>query len=100
MGFIPRHDRMGEDFSRTAFALDKGQISEPVTTRFGVHLIQCTEVRPGKSTWREARRALAESLSRRLFAELALAGRKRTTIKYTGAMPYFEPGTKKLVIGQ
>ncbi|HVC95012.1 MAG TPA: peptidylprolyl isomerase [Pirellulales bacterium] len=96
LGFIPRHDRMSEDFSRAAFSLEQGEISEPVTTRFGVHLIQCTDVKPGKKTWSEARRALAESLSRRLFAELALAGRKRTTIRYTGAMPYFEPGTKKL----
>jgi len=96
LGFIPRHDRMAEDFSRAAFALDQGQISEAVTTRFGVHLIQCTDVKPGKNTWRDARRPLVESLSRRRFAELAQTGRKRATIKYTGAMPYFEPGTRKL----
>lgn len=96
LGFIPRHDRMPENFSLAAFALEKGEISEPVTTRFGVHLIQCTDVKPGKKTWNEVRRALVESLSRSLFAELALAGRKRIKIGYTGAMPYFEPGTKKL----
>ena len=34
-----------------------------------------------------------------ITVELAQTGRKRATIKYTGAMPFFEPGTKKLVIG-
>jgi parvulin-like peptidyl-prolyl isomerase len=97
LGFIPRHDRMAEEFSRAAFALDQGQVSEPVTTQFGVHLIQWIDVKPGKRTWREARRELVDALSRRLFAELAQAGRKRATIKYTGALPYFEPGTRKLM---
>jgi peptidyl-prolyl cis-trans isomerase C len=98
LGFIPRHDRMAEEFSRAAFALERGQISEPVTTQFGVHLIEWTDIKPGKNIWREARRALVDALSRRLFAELAQAGRKRVTVRYTGAMPYFEPGTRKLMM--
>jgi peptidyl-prolyl cis-trans isomerase C len=96
LGFIPRHQRMAEAFSQAAFALEPGQISEPVTTRFGVHLIHCTEIKPGKKTWQDARGELVDELSRRRFAELAQEGRKRATIKYTGAMPYFELGTKKL----
>lgn len=35
------------EFEAALFALDEGQISEPVQTQFGVHLIQLEEVRSG-----------------------------------------------------
>ena len=47
LGFIPRHGVMEEAFSRAAFALEVGQVSQPVVTRFGVHLIRCDAVKPG-----------------------------------------------------
>jgi len=38
---------MDEAFSRAAFALQTGQISPPVRSPFGVHLIRCEAIKPG-----------------------------------------------------
>ena len=97
LGFIPRHDQMAEAFSAAAFRLQKGAISPPVVTPFGVHLIACTDVKPGRETWQSRRRALAESLSRERFLKLADDARPQAAVEYTGASPYFKPGTRELV---
>ena len=39
---------MVEGFARVAFALKPYQLSDPVTTEFGVHLIMTVDVKPGK----------------------------------------------------
>jgi peptidyl-prolyl cis-trans isomerase C len=44
LGFFTR-DRMVPEFSQAAFALSKGQISEPVKSYFGYHLIKVTDRR-------------------------------------------------------
>jgi len=98
LGFIPRHDRMAESFSIAAFQLDKGETSRPVTTPFGVHLIQCTEIKPGEQTWQSQRRALAEAWARDRFLKLAEAARKQAAIEYTGAAPYFDRETHELIL--
>src|SRR5262245_25643712 len=50
LGFIQRQNSMPEPFARAAFELAKGQLSQPVVSTFGVHLIRCTDERPGKRT--------------------------------------------------
>ena len=47
LGFIPRHGIMVEPFARAAFVLAKGEISPPMATVFGIHLITVTDVKPG-----------------------------------------------------
>jgi peptidyl-prolyl cis-trans isomerase C len=48
LDFFPRRGRFDEEFSDTAFALSKGQISQPVLLpEFGWELIQVTDIRPG-----------------------------------------------------
>lgn len=81
LGFIPLHDRMTEAFSRAAFELKKGEISKPVVDQFGVHVIQCTDIKPGDKTWQDVRRELLDAFAREKFMELATAQRKKTTIK-------------------
>ncbi|HET6880962.1 MAG TPA: peptidylprolyl isomerase [Pirellulales bacterium] len=81
LGFIPAHDLMSDAFSRAAFELEKGAISEPVVDQFGVHLITCTDVKPGQRTWSDARRELFHAFSREKFLELAAAQRKRVQVK-------------------
>jgi peptidyl-prolyl cis-trans isomerase C len=87
LGFIPRHDRMTEAFSRAAFELKVGEISKPVVDQFGVHLIQCTDVKPGDKTWQDVRRELLEAFVRERFVELADKQRKKVTVKVLETTP-------------
>jgi peptidyl-prolyl cis-trans isomerase C len=50
LGFIQRKYMVEESLSRAAFALKPGQISEPIDSEFGVHLILVTERTPGTPT--------------------------------------------------
>jgi parvulin-like peptidyl-prolyl isomerase len=48
LGWFPRAGAMVEPFARAAFALKPYQLSEPVTTEFGLHLILAIDHKPGK----------------------------------------------------
>jgi parvulin-like peptidyl-prolyl isomerase len=49
LGYITRRDGVADKaFSQAAFALKVGEMSEPVDTDFGVHLIRATDRKPGK----------------------------------------------------
>ena len=100
LGFISRHGEMVEPFSAAAFALEKGQISQPVVTKFGVHLIKCTDVTPGKKSAGDVRPELRSAAIKYVFRRLADAERVRAgvTVEYTGAVPHFKPGTKEIVL--
>lgn len=85
LGFVARHGSMVEAFSQAAFALEQRQISEPVLTGFGVHLIQCTEIKPGNKTWQQVRRELEQALARQQFSELARQARSQARIEIVDA---------------
>jgi parvulin-like peptidyl-prolyl isomerase len=84
IGFIPRHGVMDEGFSRTAFDLERGQISQPIVTPFGVHLVQCLEIRPGEKTVADCREELRLAASQALFDRLAAEERRRAKVEYEG----------------
>lgn len=97
LGWIGRHEPMPEAFSQAAFALEIDQISEPIVTSFGVHLILCKEARPGAIAWEEARDALASAAARSLFRQIVDQCHPLATIEFSGAMPYFDLETGNLV---
>jgi parvulin-like peptidyl-prolyl isomerase len=96
LGKIGRHGPMDESFSAAAFALDAGQISPPVRSPFGVHLIRCDEVVPGTRQIAEVRDAIDLALAQELLAKISGIERGRTAVKYTDAWPHFKPGTQEL----
>ena len=98
LGFIGRRGPMVESFSRAAFALEVGQVSEPVTTRFGVHLIRCDEIKPGSKRLEDVHRELEQALARELLDKLARFEERRTPVEFTGKWPHFKPGTRELVV--
>lgn len=100
VGLIPRRGVMDEAFCRAAFALDVGQISRPVRTRFGVHLIRCDGLKPGSKQLADVRKELEEALARELLEKLAQVERQYTRVEFTGAAPYFKPLTRDLVVPQ
>ncbi|MGC3969337.1 MAG: peptidylprolyl isomerase [Pirellulales bacterium] len=87
IGFIPRRERMVEEFSSAAFRLKKGELSQPVVTPFGVHLITVTDEQPGLVKWQDVRDQLIAAAQLPLFRQLAAQLRPRAKIEYTGALP-------------
>jgi parvulin-like peptidyl-prolyl isomerase len=81
IGLIARHEPMPEPFSRAAFALDKDHVSQPVVTPFGVHLIRCLQVEPGKKKWRQVRGELEKATAQYLFRWIADRERGGATIE-------------------
>jgi parvulin-like peptidyl-prolyl isomerase len=98
LGFIPRHGVMDEAFSKAAFDLQVGEISQPVRTRFGIHLIRVTKVQPGDKKWSDVREQLLQPVAQQLFLKLSQAEREKTPVRYTGAVPYIRPGTQQVVL--
>jgi parvulin-like peptidyl-prolyl isomerase len=100
LGFIPRRNRMVEAFSAAAFKLKKGEVSGPVITPYGLHLIECTDVKPGDKTWEQVRNLLAPAIAKSIFERLANEMRSSVTVEYTGVIPYLDPRTGQVVIGK
>ena len=80
LGWFPRAGNMVEPFAKAAFALQPGQMSEVVTTQFGLHLILVTERKAGKPTKFEdvkdmVREIYAEQLREQICAEIRPATR-------------------------
>ena len=100
VGFISRHGEMAPEFSAAAFALEKGEVSQPVVTKFGVDLIACTEVKPGTKKWTDAVDEVRSAAVKHAFDRIVAIERRRpeTKIEFTGAVPHYKPGTKELVI--
>jgi parvulin-like peptidyl-prolyl isomerase len=97
IGYISRHGIMPEDFTQAAFELEKDEISAPVLSRLGVHLIQCTEIRPGKKTWRDVRKELQPAVMQETFEKVAEQMRKTATIEYTGDVAHLNVETGEVV---
>jgi parvulin-like peptidyl-prolyl isomerase len=85
IGEIGRHAPMPEAFSQMAFKLEQGQVSEPVVTSFGVHLIQCLEVQPGSLTWQEMRGDLERAVAQYLFQWMADRQRPKAKVEVLDA---------------
>jgi parvulin-like peptidyl-prolyl isomerase len=98
LGFIPRHERMVEEFSTAAFKLAKGEVSPPIATSFGIHLITVLDERPGILSWTSVRERLMPAAQNDLFRRTAAELRKTARVEYTNLVPHFDPATGKIVV--
>jgi len=71
LGFFGR-GQMAPPFEQAAFALEKpGDISEPVKTRFGYHIIKLNERKPaGQAPFGEVKGQIIDSLQRRMGGQV------------------------------
>ena len=94
-----RRGSMPEPFSRAAFRLKKGELSPPTISPFGVHLIRCTDVKPGKKklTDEGVSKRIKLRLAKRLFDDIVAKQKKKAKIQYSGKSPYWKPDTGELV---
>ncbi len=88
LGFIRRGEPMPDTFSQAAFALAPGDLSPPIRSKFGVHLIRCIAITPGKRTWEDCRDELLPAVTAYLFHWTADRGRPNAKIEYTEAWPH------------
>ena len=82
VGYFPRRGVMHEAFAAAAFALKPGEVSQPVVTPFGVHLIQITAEKPGSKQLADVREEVYRAAEARLFDTLVANGRKRAKVEY------------------
>ena len=81
LGFFTQ-DRMVQPFADAAFKLEAGQISDPVKTQFGWHLIKVEEkrIRP-IAPFEEMKEQVEAYLTRKTQQDLVLALRQKAKIE-------------------
>jgi peptidyl-prolyl cis-trans isomerase C len=74
LGSFGYRGKMPIEITQVAFRLKPGEVSEPIQTRFGMHLITVTEISAGDLSLEDARSEILETLSqemqRRLLKQL------------------------------
>jgi parvulin-like peptidyl-prolyl isomerase len=93
LGFFPRQGAMVEEFAREAFSLARGEISKPLVTPFGIHLITITDIQPGNADPELLRPQLEKILAQECLRELTARARETTPIAYSPGVPHFDPAT-------
>ena len=82
IGWIGRTGPMPVNFTDAAFKLKLGDVSKPTTTKFGVHLIQCMEVKEGERNWIASVEEVKRSATKAYFEAIAKKHRSEVDIKY------------------
>lgn len=82
VGFFPYRGKMLVDFSRVAFPLNAGDVSEPLRTRFGLHLLTVTDRRPGQLSLEDVRSLVYNALAQQMWTRLVAEQRKGAKIEW------------------
>ena len=85
VGFFAHRGTMPAPFADAAFALALREVSHPVRTNAGVHLIEVTDERPGQLSLEDVRPAVFERLAAQMWEERVAALREQAKIIWTQA---------------
>ncbi|MBT4867925.1 MAG: hypothetical protein HON53_22720 [Planctomycetaceae bacterium] len=85
VGFFPYRGKMLIEFSRAAFPLKAGEVSEPIRTRFGLHLLTVTDRRPGQLSLEDVRPLVYNALAQQEWTRLVAQQRKGAKIEWQPA---------------
>jgi len=80
LGQFAYKGRMPQSLTQVAFQLKPGEVSEPVKTPFGIHILTVTEIVPGDLSLEDARGEIFQELSGRLQTELISQLREKADI--------------------
>ena len=92
-GRIQRHDSLPESLSKAAFDLKVSEISAPVVTNIGVHLVICDQIFPGQKTREETAQEVRRAAIRYLFDWVVTQRKGEHTIKVMMFPPSDETGS-------
>lgn len=81
VGLFGARGKLPTPVTRAAFALKVNELSEPIVSTFGVHLIQVTERIPGDLSLEDVRSEIISKLSDQLWADTVRNERKSAKIE-------------------
>lgn len=81
VGWIRYREPMTPEFSQAAFSLEPGQIAEPFSSRFGIHLVKCLEVKAGSAELGDVRGEVQSAAARDLFEQIADRHQTEVTVE-------------------
>jgi len=93
MGWINRDGPMVEEFSQPVYRLAKGEVSRPIITSFGVHLVKVTDVEQGRIGIDAVRPRIEKLLFADLVRRLVQEARGRLPVAYSPGVAHFDPAT-------
>ena len=98
LGYIPPQGVMMPEFSQVAFALKPGEISQPVLTAFGYHLIKVTDVKPGKKSFDDVKEAVKARFPDLLMRQITMLLKQKygDKVVFNESYPHYKPGTTEL----
>jgi len=97
LGWIERRKPMPEGFSKAAFDLKQGEISQPISSNFGIHLIKCIEIKPGEKKLGAVRKEVKAAATQYLFQWVVRKQKSESRVWYSDRMPHFDLKTGELV---
>lgn len=82
VGFFLTEGKMPKAFTKVAFALQPGEMSEPFVSPFGAHLLLVTDRRPGENSLEDVRPQVMQAISSEMQRKKIKELRARAKIEY------------------
>ncbi|MBT5018907.1 MAG: hypothetical protein HON04_09175 [Planctomicrobium sp.] len=83
LGSFEYYGQVAQPIAEAAFSTSPGSISDPIRSRYGIHIVQVQKRIPGDLSLEDARPQVVKVLSKELWEELVIRLRKSARIVYT-----------------